>query len=634
MKHVVIGCVGHVDHGKTWLTRALTGTDTDRLKEERERGITIDIGFAQLVLPNGQRASIIDVPGHEGLVRNMIAGATGMDLIMLVVAADEGFMPQTQEHMEILDLLGVERGVVALTKCDSVSEEWIEMAEADLADHLRGTFLEHAPVVRVSAATGQGIDELKGVLAALVEHAATRNADRAARLPVDRSFTVRGFGTVVTGTLVDGTVRVGDELEMYPTGGRTRVRGLQNHGEPSDEMQAGMRVAANLAGVEHAEVGRGHTLAAPGTVSVTTCATGLLRLTGDSPFSVRNGSRLHFFEGTQELVCRVRLLDADELAPGERGFAQFQFERPLAARGQDRFIVRFYSPVVTVGGGTILDVVSSRARRHDEAVVARLRALAGSPAERAAQRIRDAGDAPLPVRDLALADNLSPRELDEALGALDAAGEVVRVGDAVLAAGARDRLYARALSLLERRRRDHPLERGVHLREFTDQAFPGCGSYAADLLRDLEQAGIVERRGKTVCLAGFDAAYTPELARIRDAIARFYRDAGFEARTADEARAAVAGDADDVAEVLSRMMADGEVVTLAGGATMGGEQYRDARERFVGLFGDKDRVAIAEFRDALGISRKYAQLLLDAFDAEQLSRLEDGYRVLLSRRRR
>ena len=329
MKHVVIGTAGHVDHGKTWLTKALTGTNTDRLEEEQRRGITLDLGFAQLVLPNGQSASIIDVPGHEKLVRNMIVGATGIDVVLLVVAADEGFMPQTQEHLDILQILDVESGIIVLTKADLVEEDWLEVVSEDTRERVKGTFLEDAPIIPVSAATGQGIEELKNKIVELVANADDKRVDTPFRLPVDRVFTKRGFGTIVTGTLVDGTLRPGDVADIYPQEVTAKVRGLQTHNVAQTEVYAGMRVAVNLAGVDSTIIQRGCTVAAPNSMIQTSQVAVRLQLMADSPYSVRNSSQLHFYHGTQELMAKVRLLDRDVLDPGESCFAQLTLSKEI-----------------------------------------------------------------------------------------------------------------------------------------------------------------------------------------------------------------------------------------------------------------------------------------------------------------
>ncbi|SDR86277.1 selenocysteine-specific translation elongation factor [Parafannyhessea umbonata] len=631
MKHVVIGTAGHVDHGKTWLTRALTGTNTDRLKEERERSITVDIGFAQLTLPNGQRASIIDVPGHEALVKNMIAGATGIDVVLLVVASDEGFMPQTQEHLDILGLLGVERGIIVMTKCDAVGADWADMVEADILDHVEGTFLQDAPVVRVSAVTGEGIDLLKQRIADLVEQVRPRNEDRACRLPVDRAFTIKGFGTVVTGTLVDGTVSVGDEVEVYPQRKLTRIRSLQNHNEAAESMSAGMRVAANLQGVERKEVSRGCIVAKPGTLRQADRLLTHVVVSGDSPFDVRNSSRVHFYTGTGELMCRVRLLDADALPPGEDGFAQLVFDRPVTARNHDRFIIRFFSPVVTIGGGTILDIAPGRARRNSEPVLRRLRALNGSREERLLQRVRDAGVRCATAPELEVAENLSPKECATSLSALCGRGLVQAAGDAYVAADVLGRLEDDARAVLAEYHEQHALERGMGLGALRTRLFSSSPERADALVGLLEARGRLVVDGRLARLPDFEATLSPEQLRLHDSVVAAVEEAGFEPLETDELVARVGGGEPALAPVLDRMRADGEIVSLTPTTMASAKVWRRGLDTFMQMAASGEPVTIAQFRDRIGASRKFAGLFLDSYDRAGYTRLVGDARVVLRR---
>ena len=372
---MILCTAGHVDHGKTALVKALTGVDTDRLAEERRRGLTIELGFAPLELPEVGRVSVVDVPGHEQFIPTMLSGCSGMDGALLCVAADEGPMPQTAEHLDILSLLGVERGVVALTRADLASPERLGETAEQTAALVEGTFLEGAPVVAVSAVTGAGLDRLRSALAAVLAQAPPPPVG-APRLHVDRVFPVAGSGTVATGTLAGGPLRRGDTVQLYPGERTARVRGLQCHGVPAEELPAGVRAAVNLAGVRLREVDRGDTLAAPGFLTVTDRADGSLRLLPGAPFPIRTGSQLHFHHGAQNLVCRCILLGRDVLRPGEAGWAQFRFARPVAAAPGDRFVLRFFSPLATVGGGRLLDLAPPGKGRMRPERPARLEALA------------------------------------------------------------------------------------------------------------------------------------------------------------------------------------------------------------------------------------------------------------------
>ena len=426
--HVVVGTAGHIDHGKTSLVKALTGTDTDRLPEEKARGITIDLGFAFLEEPDGLTIEIVDVPGHERFVRNMLAGVGGIDLAMLVIAADEGVMPQTREHLAICSLLQIKAGLIALTKADLVEPDWLELVREDVSGVVRGTFLEGAPIVPVSSKTGQGLDDLRAVLRTLAASVPRRGTDELPRLPIDRVFTVRGFGTVVTGTLTAGALAADDRVEVYPRGAEAKIRGLQAHGRPVTSARAGQRTAINLQGLERASIARGDVVGLPGTLVPSSLVDGTLELLPDAPRPVKTRTRVRFHVGTSEIMARALLLDRAELAPGETAFARFRLEAPLVARPGDRFVVRSYSPVVTIGGGTLLDVDPPRFKRKGPALVAHLSVLqTGSPEVVLGEHIRHVGAGGVRLTTLSGRVPFGPERLRALLGDLQAAGQVISV---------------------------------------------------------------------------------------------------------------------------------------------------------------------------------------------------------------
>ena len=369
MKRIIIGTAGHIDHGKTSLVKALTGVDADRLKEEKERGITIDIGFADLTVGE-THFGFVDVPGHERFVKNMLAGAHGIDLVMLVVAADEGVMPQTREHFDICRLLEVKAGLVAITKTDMVEPEFAELVEAEVAEYVAGSFLDGAPILRVSSRTGEGIEALKKALAKLAAGVAERDEEAVARLPIDRVFTIKGFGTVVTGTLIAGRIRTGDELELLPSPGlRTRARSLQVHGRATQEARAGERTAVNIQGVDLDQAVRGQVLAPAGRLWASSMLDVRLRMLASAPRPLRTRSRVHLHHGTAEALARVVLLGRTELAPGETCFAQLRLEAPVLALPADHFILRSFSPTVTIGGGVVVDALPRTALGNSSASI-------------------------------------------------------------------------------------------------------------------------------------------------------------------------------------------------------------------------------------------------------------------------
>ena len=375
MKQIILGTAGHIDHGKTSLIKAISGTDTDRLKEEKERGITIELGFAALDLPSGQHLGIVDVPGHEKFVKNMVAGATGIDIVVMVIAADEGVMPQTREHMEICTLLGVEYGLVAVTKIDMVDEEWLELALEDIRDFVKGTFLEDASVAAVSSTTQEGIPEFIDILDELAAKIPDRPPSDLFRLPIDRVFTMKGFGTVITGTLISGQVKVGEQIMIYPSGITSKVRGIQVHNKSADHASAGMRTAINFQGLEKEAIRRGEVLSKPGNLVASYMADVYLQYLASNKKPLKNRTRVRFHTGTSEVLGNVILLDREELAPNESAVVQLRLDAPVALVKDDRFVIRSYSPVYTIGGGKVLNPIPPKHKRFKPEVVDGLKAL-------------------------------------------------------------------------------------------------------------------------------------------------------------------------------------------------------------------------------------------------------------------
>lgn len=426
MKNIIIGTAGHIDHGKTTLIKALTGRNTDRWEEEQRRGITIDLGFTYFDLPSGDRAGIIDVPGHERFINNMVAGVVGMDMVLLVIAADEGIMPQTREHMDILNLLGIEKSIIVLNKCDLVDGEWMELVEEEVKEELEGTFLEHAPVVKVSAATGEGLEVLIDTISQMTsDEMMTKDISTIPRLPIDRAFTLSGFGTIITGTLVSGTITKDDLLEMYPIGKECKIRSIQVHGQDRKECYAGQRVAINLSNVKKREIKRGCVLAPPNSMKNTDLLDVRLNVLESSMRVLTNHTRLHFFTGTSEILCRAVLLDKEEIGPGESGYVQLRLEEKIAVRRGDKFVVRFYSPMETIGGGVILEPNPGVKKRFQENVIEELkRKESGSSADVIELHVRERADTLITTAELAKLTALSIDEVQEDISELLSQGLV------------------------------------------------------------------------------------------------------------------------------------------------------------------------------------------------------------------
>ena len=628
----VIGTAGHVDHGKTTLVRALTGVDTDRLQEEKRRGISIDLGFAPFRLPGGRPAAIVDVPGHERFIHNMVAGVHGMDLVLFVVAADEGVMPQTVEHLDILDLLGVRHGLIALTKVDTVDDPaWLDLVEEDVRAHLRGTFLEGAPLVRVAPPAGLGLDRL---LAALEEAAArvpARDAGGLVRLPIDRVFTVAGFGTVVTGTLAAGTLTTGARVVIEPGGLSARVRQLQVHGRTVEQAVAGQRVAANLAGVDHHRLQRGQVVLQPGTLAATTWLAGRVRWLERAPWPLRHNERVRVHAGAAEVLGRVRLLDpARPWTPGESGWAAIRLESPLVVAPGDGFVLRTYSPPRTAGGGVVAD--TGRPWNRRQAPGRWLAAfLPDEPARAVAARLAWAGR-PLPLADLGRAVG-QPRERTAAwLAQAQKAGSARPLGpDVWVAPPVLDQLTGRLEAVLDAFHRAHPLERGIPRDALTHALGIGDDPAVAQALLDhwLGEGRLAvdeDRFHRPGWRPAADARGQERLDRLE----AVYREAHLAPPDSVEAAAAAAGLPPGEAQALVALLErQGRLVRVAPGLWFTPEALADARGRLEALQRQAGPFTVAQARDALGVTRKWALPLLEYFDRQRWTRREGDRRQLV-----
>jgi len=622
VRSFIVGTAGHIDHGKSALVRALTGTDPDRLKEEKERGITIDLGFAHTELGDGVVASFIDVPGHERFVRNMLAGAHGIDAVLLVVAADESVMPQTREHFQICRLLGIPRGLVALTKCDLADAETQALAEMEVKELVAGSFLEGAPILKVSARTGQGLDGIRGGLLDLARQAGARPADGLLRLPVDRVFTLRGFGTVVTGTLVSGRLDAGEEVEILPSGRRTRVRGLQVHGEPVDSVAAGSRAAVNLANLEVDDVSRGDVLARPGTVvSSSILDVELTLLAGEKP--LKDQARVHVHIASAERLARVRLWQVARLSPGETGRAQLRLERPAAAGRGDRLIIRSHSPATTIAGAVVVDPLSPR-RRRDPGVVSPVSGLAAT----AAALVDEAGSIGIDAPTLAARLTVPMARLT---AALEGRPELVALGrDPVryVSTRALGALAVEARGALERFHADNPLKAGMPREELRRRVFPRAATGAFErALETLTAQGELRIEAEAVALARHAVRLTPTEQATRDSLLKRAREAGLagiEARPPGTA----AAEARVAERVLSVLLAEGRLRRV-GEAVVDADALDHLKKEVRRRWPPGTRLEVAGFKELTGLSRKFVIPLLEYLDRERVTRRAGNDRLVL-----
>ena len=628
----VIGTAGHVDHGKSTLIQALTGIDPDRLQEEKLRGMTIDLGFAWLRLPSGVEVSIVDVPGHERFIHNMLAGIGGIDIALLVIAADEGVMPQTREHVAILDLLGITQGVVALTKRDLVDDEWLDLVQADVEEFLGPTTLANAPIVACSATTGAGLAELRGAIEVLLARERARPNTGRPRMPIDRVFTVAGFGTVVTGTLVDGELHVGQELEVQPGDLRARVRGLQSHRHKLDSVPAGTRTAVNLGGLAVDELRRGQVLAAPGGLQPTRAVDARLRLIREAR-PLRHNAEVSFHTGAAETLGKVTLLDRDELRPGDEAWVQVRLSNEVALARGDLFILRLPSPSATVGGGTIVEPHARRHRRRQQAILTQLEVLAqGTPEEIILERLR--AHEPTPVEALVKRTGLGAAEARAALAHLHQAHEVLVLESAnggahldgrsfVVSASGWQRVTAQVEDLLTRFHLANPLRRGLPKEELRTRlgAEPRLFSRELDRLR---AQGTATEDGPFVRLLSHSVEFSPQQRRQTEQLLAVLR----EANVAPPDRADLEAELGISSELVDALIAEGRLVEVAAGlvyerATLDGIVGRIRAD--IQAHGPR---TVAQIRDLLDASRKFTLALVNYTDERKITRRVGDERVI------
>lgn len=630
MKNIIIGTAGHVDHGKTELIKALSGIDTDRLSEEKKRGITIELGFANIINDEGYAIGVIDVPGHEKFIKNMLAGIGGIDFVLFVVAADEGVMPQTTEHFEILQAMGIDDGIIAITKKDMVDDEWLEVVENDIREHFKGSFLEGKPMIAVSSKTGENIDVLKKEILKKCHREVKRIDDsRAFRLPVDRVFTMPGFGTVVTGTLIDGRCKVGESVVIYPEGIKTTIRGIQNFNKEAEEAYAGQRTAVNLRDIKKDDIGRGDVIAAEDAVVVTSMIDAKLKVFDSSERTILNNSRVHLYTGASESIAKVIILDRDAIGAGEEAYVQFRMEKPVALKRGDRFILRFYSPIITIAGGLILDADPVKHKRNHEDALEEVRTM-------------DIGNISDMIKVKASKGYHSLHNIAVSLGLM--IEDVQRIVDEGVAAGSLSLIGGKTVitskrtsgmqAAVERALSDYhggnPLSAGMPKRELMSKLAESWhiedDKLIAQMISFYLEKGVIHDRGKFISLAGFAAEYTEEQKKLREDIANRYEDAGIEMPSTDEIMST--GDRKTVTAILEDLLSEGRIVKISPAYYISidgwNEAVNAARQSTASEF------TLADYRDALGTSRKYAAELLSALDRAGITKRDGDKRIIIS----
>lgn len=630
MKNIIVGTAGHIDHGKTTLIKALTGRNTDRWEEEQRRGITIDLGFTYFDLKNGDRVGIIDVPGHEKFINNMVAGVVGMDLVLLVVAADEGIMPQTREHMDILGLLGIKKSILVINKCDLVDEEWLELVEEEIQEELEGTFLEGAPVIKVSAATGQGLAELTDTIQQLMsDEVVAKDTQTIPRLPIDRAFTLSGFGTIITGTLISGTITREDVLEMYPIGKECKIRNIQVHGQNQDKCYAGQRVAINLSNVKKKEIRRGCVLAPKNSMKNTDLLDVKLKVLEDSMRILTNHERLHLYTGTSEILCRAVLLDKEQIGPGEEGLVQLRLEEEIAVKRGDRFVVRFYSPMETIGGGIVLEPNPVRKKRFDAQAIEELKKKeSGSLGDVMELQIKEHGDTMITLAELAKVMAHSVDELKEYLEELEESGTIFvfpMKKDTYL--WHRDSEFAvrqKIEETLQKYHSEHPYRYGMKKAEIHNTFLKKIKPNIFDAyIERMTGENVYGRREEYLSLPGYEVPKDAMYLQTEKLIEDTFEKAGYDfVRFSEIDFGKIPRQTAE--DVVLMMIDEGKVLRINEEMFTMKHLMDEAKEKIQNHLKEENLITIAQVRDMFSTSRKSAKPILEYMDSIKVTKKTGG----------
>ena len=630
MKNIIVGTAGHIDHGKTTLIKALTGRNTDRWEEEQRRGITIDLGFTYFDLKNGDRVGIIDVPGHEKFINNMVAGVVGMDLVLLVVAADEGIMPQTREHMDILGLLGIKKSILVINKCDLVDEEWLELVEEEIQEELEGTFLEGAPVVKVPPPTGQGLDELTDTIQQLMsDEVVAKDTQTIPRLPIDRAFTLSGFGTIITGTLISGTITREDVLEMYPIGKECKIRNIQVHGQNQDKCYAGQRVAINLSNVKKKEIRRGCVLAPKNSMKNTDLLDVKLKVLEDSMRILTNHERLHLYTGTSEILCRAVLLDKEQIGPGEEGLVQLRLEEEIAVKRGDRFVVRFYSPMETIGGGIVLEPNPVRKKRFDAQAIEELKKKeSGSLGDVMELQIKEHGDTMITLAELAKVMAHSVDELKEYLEELEESGTIFvfpMKKDTYL--WHRDSEFAvrqKIEETLQKYHSEHPYRYGMKKAEIHNTFLKKIKPNIFDAyIERMTEENVYGRREEYLSLPGYEVPKDAMYLQTEKLIEDTFEKAGYDfVRFSEIDFGKIPRQTAE--DVVLMMIDEGKVLRINEEMFTMKHLMDEAKEKIQNHLKEENLITIAQVRDMFSTSRKSAKPILEYMDSIKVTKKTGG----------
>ncbi len=633
MKHFVLGTAGHVDHGKTALIKALTGVDTDRLKEEKQRGITIELGFASLTLPSGQTLGIVDVPGHEKFIKHMVSGAAGIDVVLLVIAADEGIMPQTKEHLHICSLLGISQGIIALTKTDLVDQDWLVLVQSEINDFFKGTFLESAPVIPVSAVKREGLSELIQALDTTIGKIAEKTDDGIFRLPVDRVFTMKGFGTIVTGTLVSDHIKTGEEVQILPENISARIRGIQVHNQPVEEAWTGQRTAINLQGIEKTLVERGNVLVRPRSVRPTRRLDVFVEYLPSNTKNLKNRSLVRLHTGTSEIISRIILLEKDELAPGQKGFAQLVLSEKDVVVAGDHFVLRSYSPVTTIGGGQVIDPLPKKHKRLNRKIIDDLNLLQkGTLSEKISVMLERNGFTGINLQNMAFRLGMKAKKIKDTLDTLfsDRTAFLLDSDDTtVISARFFNQLEEIIVGHITDYHKKNPLKEGVSKEELKVSVGNDVAPKLFNMvLNSLNKKGVVVSDKETVRSTKHQVELAGDLDSLRREIAGIYRESGLTPPFLTDVINKFGDRKNKARSIISLMLKEGELIKINEELCFSGECLNELRNSYKAMLIKEGKATPASFKDLTGLSRKYIIPLMEYFDMDKLTVRVGDHRVL------
>lgn len=634
MKNVIIGTAGHIDHGKTTLVKAITGRETDRLKEEKERGISIELGFTYFDLPSGKRAGIVDMPGHEKFINHMLAGVTGIDVVVLVVAADEGMMPQTKEHLHILDLLGLKKGVIAVTKSSLVDEEWLELVKEDIKEDVIGTFLEDSEVISVDSVTKEGIDNLIEKIDHLTDEVEEKDPLETPRLPVDRVFTIAGFGTVVTGTLISGRFKLEDEVQIFPGDTIGRIRNIQVHGKDSEEGLGGQRVAVNISGVKKSEINRGDVVSRPDALEATSMLDVKLNILKDSKRIIENRTRVRVYIGAKEVLARLALLDKDKITPGETCFAQLRLEEKVVAKPKDKFIIRFYSPMETIGGGVVIDSNPDKHKRFDDETIESLKLKEKGETKEVVEKIvLDKSKSAPSIKEISVITVMSEDKIKEDLEKLLQEGRIYTFELSKDTHVVHRRYFDEIAEKIEKDLREYhkknPLTLGMRKEEIRSRYLKDLKPRVGDLfLNKMTEVRSVKIINENIALKDFEIKLDDRQEKIKSEIEKLYKENKTESLKLDDVAGKIPYDRGEIEQVFKLLLDEGTLFKVREDLIFLKTVLDEYKDILVNYLLENKTIKLAEFRDLLGTNRKVAMNLLEYFDEQKVTKRREDTRML------